>query len=577
MIKQMLKELSREKLQEIILKISDMMSVEQGKKLEEIIKEYAGQMPVSDELFVKARMSQEFVDEKMNRIQEWMKQIDEGELYLDVDEYEDYSSGYWDREWIVTYYDNQGIGDKIAFIIGFAKDCVDDRKYQEANFIYEWLWEMEISAQEEYIDSADLEVLFDNDIIKGDIKQIGLLTLYAAYQAKKPDERAEDIYLYFSHYPFQNLHIEDMFQVGRENLTGINQFWKDWIELLKGKNGDTESRLLKEAILYSEGIEGLVKMADENCQTHPALYLAVMEEYDKRHEYGQIEKIGEKALAKIDCNLTIRSEIALKAAYAASCLDHTDNVMLFCWEGFRSDSTVKNYLRLFGTKEMAEKYGIRGKEVLTSRIKGNSDGYTRNTELRQNIIGNSGYYELSFYTGDFKAAKAASKNPQGSLGWSTCFIGEGICMFLLYLYEKLLPSKAAAAVARKIGFCDNSISTDAMDFENKIIEESHKYKTSIFWNYFQRWKQYFPMETKEKKQYLVWAEKIVHSRAEAIVGGQYRRHYGNVAVLLAMIAEIKEQMGETGAKREIFAVYKRKFPRHSLFQTEMKNYFDIRG
>lgn len=143
----------------------------------------------------------------------------------------------------------------------------------------------------------------------------------------------------------------------------------------------------------------------------------------------------------------------------------------------------------------------------------------------------------------------------------------------LNLFENPLPSKAAAAVANGLGFTDNVLGSDTMDFENKIIAESQKYKTSIFWNYFQRWKQYFPMEVKEKRQYLTWAEAIVHKRAEAIVGGQHRRQYGDVAVLLAMIAEIKEQMGEAGARREIFDIYKRKFPRHSAFQAEMKNYF----
>lgn len=47
----------------------------------------------------------------------------------------------------------------------------------------------------------------------------------------------------------------------------------------------------------------------------------------------------------------------------------------------------------------------------------------------------------------------------------------------------------------------------------------------------------------------------------------------NVAGLLAITAEIKEDMGESGAMREIFAEYKRKFPRHSSFQAEMKFYF----
>lgn len=50
-----------------------------------------------------------------------------------------------------------------------------------------------------------------------------------------------------------------------------------------------------------------------------------------------------------------------------------------------------------------------------------------------------------------------------------------------------------------------------------------------------------------------------------MIAGQHRRHYRDSAVLLAAIAEIKEDMGEAGAKREIFALYKQKFPRHSSF------------
>ena len=82
----------------------------------------------------------------MGQIREWMRQIDEEETYLNSSGYEDYSGGYWDREWITEYYDNQGIGDKIISMLCFAKDCIDDRKYQEADEIYRWLWEMEVTT-----------------------------------------------------------------------------------------------------------------------------------------------------------------------------------------------------------------------------------------------------------------------------------------------------------------------------------------------------------------------------------------------------------------------------------------------
>ena len=94
-------------------------------------------------------MAQGFVDEKMLQIEEWKQQIEDGKLYLDTEEYEDYGDDYWDREWIIEYYDNQQIGDKIMFMMRFANDCINDRRYQEANSIYEWLWEMEVGTDYE--------------------------------------------------------------------------------------------------------------------------------------------------------------------------------------------------------------------------------------------------------------------------------------------------------------------------------------------------------------------------------------------------------------------------------------------
>ena len=172
-----------------------------------------------------------------------------------------------------------------------------------------------------------------------------------------------------------------------------------------------------------------------------------------------------------------------------------------------------------------------------------STPFGRNEELRQNLLGAIDYYMLCFFTGDFEKARSASKNPKESPGWSGTFMPYGIRLFLLYLYEKPLPSKAAEGIARYIGFQDETDTETMLDFENEIIEESRRNKVSMFWNYFQRWKVYFPISLEKKKKYLTWAEKIVYSRADALVGKQCRNHYGEVAVLLARVAKRKEDMG----------------------------------
>ena len=168
-----------------------------------------------------------------------------------------------------------------------------------------------------------------------------------------------------------------------------------------------------------------------------------------------------------------------------------------------------------------------------------------------------------------------SRNQKGSLGWSSSFIRCGIRLFLLYLSEDSLPSKAAQEIASYVGFEDTKEQKNLMQFEIDIQEECHKHKVSEFWNYFQRWKRYFPMEEVKRRMYLEWAEKIVYGRADAIVLGQHRNQYGEVAQFLAIVGETKETMGSQGAKREIYIQYKKKFPRHSSFQREMKYYFDM--
>ena len=131
--------------------------------------------------------------------------------------------------------------------------------------------------------------------------------------------------------------------------------------------------------------------------------------------------------------MKIRAEICLKAAYASFCLGHEEKMMKFCWECFCSDSTEKNFLRLFGTKEMAAQYGMRGKEVLKNRIRGNCENDIRNTELHRNIIDGYSYYFLSFYMGDFISVKSASKNPAGSLGWSFSLFAMEFGCFALFI------------------------------------------------------------------------------------------------------------------------------------------------
>ena len=68
---------------------------------------------------------------------------------------------------------------------------------------------------------------------------------------------------------------------------------------------------------------------------------------------------------------------------------------------------------------------------------------------------------------------------------------------------------------------------------------------------------------------------MVYKRTDAIVSGQRLRQYGQVAALLTMLAEIKKEKNIIGDSKELYYQYKKKLPRHSAFQTEMKRYFEL--
>lgn len=92
-----LDKLSKEELQTILLRLSEELSEKQMKILDKIIADCKTKEKKFE--MYEDRMSQKHVNEKMQQIRQWKQQIDEGELYLDTEEYEDYSSGYWDSDW----------------------------------------------------------------------------------------------------------------------------------------------------------------------------------------------------------------------------------------------------------------------------------------------------------------------------------------------------------------------------------------------------------------------------------------------------------------------------------------------
>ena len=80
------------------------------------------------------------------------------------------------------------------------------------------------------------------------------------------------------------------------------------------------------------------------------------------------------------------------------------------------------------------------------------------------------------------------------------------------------------------------------------------------------------MASDSVNSYVEWLESVISKRVDGIVGGKYRKSYYKAALLIAALGEVKESLGTKLAKNFIINEYLKKFPRHTSFRGELKEY-----
>jgi len=536
----------------------------------------------SKEKFLYKRLiPDEKVKEKLSEIKSIFTKIENGELCLSAQGYEDYSNGYWASEWIWEYEDNEGISRIIEDAVLFAHDCMNDCRYEEAVTIFNLVMDTQIFVEDEWGGDSfelSLEEMVDEELVSVNLKVFALDVLYSNYQLQTAAQRASVLYSYFAYPYFKDIHIEDIFSIGREELRDTDMFLQSWIDFLMRQSGEVAARLLREGLLYYKGTEGLLEMARKSYKEHPSLYLAGLLEYEKTHDYEKIKEIGKEALDRIESDLKIRGEIALKAAQASHCVNDSE-FMRKCWyEAFYSNSTVPNYLRLFADEEVTREYKVPAENRIEELHISDCHNNHSISETSKNSVTELEYKYLCFFSGNFDRIQNWCMKQKNPLGWSGNFISHGLDLMILYLYVGNNLGKAgkkiAVQVSNRIGFNESKnllFMKESSVFETEVSVQKGD---EIFWNIFCLWKVNYAITMDEMKSHVEWLESIIDKRIDGIVGGKFRDKYNDVALLAAALGEVKESLGMKMAKDMVINRYLERYPRHSAFRGALKEYID---
>ncbi|WP_051912418.1 hypothetical protein [Carnobacterium funditum] len=84
-----------------------------------------------------------------------------------------------------------------------------------------------------------------------------------------------------------------------------------------------------------------------------------------------------------------------------------------------------------------------------------------------------------------------------------------------------------------------------------------------------RWENTIELTPEQIDAYLGWLEQEIEKRADAIVGGGYRKVYYKVADLIVLLGEVLESNGKSHKKVAMMEYYKKTYARKSAFIKEL--------
>ena len=253
------------------------------------------------------------------RLKRQFKRIEEEELMFHAQGYEDYSSGYWDSDWVYEYEDPDGICEIYGDAARFVERCINDGFCQTALKVFDLMTDTEVWAS----DGGDgfelgLEEMIDEKLLSINTDSLKKSVLYGVYHNTPSKNRPQVFFDYVTRHFFQDTKIEDVLSMGREELPDSSGFMEGWIAFLTEHPGEVAGKFLCEAVLYQKSGDEIMEAARKAARCHPSLLLAAMEHFEERKDIQRQLAMGKEALELVDGRYVLRSRIALKTAEAGN-------------------------------------------------------------------------------------------------------------------------------------------------------------------------------------------------------------------------------------------------------------------
>lgn len=521
-------------------------------------------------------------DEMYSRVRDHLKSIDSQEVTISAVLNQEYDDWYDDSDEEFYYEDNDDISGMLEEACDFVHICMDREKYKEGFAVGKQLLEMEILCDNEYGDEEfSLGDMAHHELLHCDLKRVILDIAYCAYQSAPSAKRPEALYGVILNAKEDTVTLEAVMQHGEEDLPEFEEFLPSWITCLGDKTGHDADRLILEAVSLLNDLSLEVQCAEKYAAVHPGLYLNILEN-GKHMSADDMVAIGLEAMEAIPKKYVIRSKVALETAEYVIAADEEQSLLEKCYfAACESDTSAQNYLRALlngygdGKKreelqKLLESFPVyKNNGYLLDEGSFRGYGGSEYLEREENKPNSNMVLMLRFLDGQFAEVLGKGLHKSEALGWTGTFMKQGIALFLIYLHEGRWNGKGIAAMA---GMAKNAMRFSAIEYWKGACVPREMNEDDLFSRLFFQWKAMTPMASDIRDRAIKRITALLEKRTAGIMDANRRNYYGECAAYIAALGEVRESMGEPGAKQRLMTSYKDAYPRRSAFREEMRKY-----
>ena len=516
--------------------------------------------------------------EKMYKlVKENLKRIDSQEITLESKLNEEYDDWYNSGVDEFFYMDSKGISEMLEQACSFVHTCMDIERYQEGFKIGYQLFSMEILCESEYGDEEfSIEDMALHDFLESDLIQVALDTAYCAYHAVTLKKRPESLYRVIENSKKNEIMLETIMQHGDDELPDFQDFLPLWIAYLGEKTDRTAERLILEAVSLLNDLTLETRYAEQYASVHPGLYLNILKNTEFKNAHSLIE-LGMEAINRIPKKYMIRSEIALKTAECMLKAGMKPHMVQKCYfAAYESDTSAVNYLRVllngYGTTEKKETLSRVFRAFDTGKSTasyGIYSGGSSHSEREENRPDRNMIFMLRFLNGQFDEVLSDGLGHSQSLGWTGTFMKQGIALYLLTLNNGPWFMEGLIRMEEIVRTAMNFSAEQYRSGTDESVEQSDK---EVFHKVFLMWKAVEPMAPKVRERAIKRITNLLEKRTEAIIAANRTNYYRECAAYIAALGEVRESLGEPGAKQRLLSSYKDKYSRRSAFRAALRDY-----